>query len=68
MEETLREVEFRDGNRWIPAYLADMMFDLKTHTMTYEEAVSRANTRLGRDYLDKAYDRIISNHFRTGGS
>ena len=61
-----REVEFRDGKRLIPAHLADMMATFKTHTMTYDEAIEKANWKLASDYLGSAQDRIIQSHFRGG--
>jgi hypothetical protein len=64
--DSQREVEFRDGKRWIPAYLADMMATFKTHTMTYEEAVEKANWKLAADYTNAAADRVIQGHFRGG--
>jgi len=64
--ESLREVEFRDGKRWIPAYLADLMGGLKTHTLTYDEAVAKANTKIGQDHINTAYDQIVGQHFRGG--
>jgi len=64
--DSQREVEFRDGKRLIPAHLADMMVDLKTHTMTFDEAVEKANWKLAQDHVSIAYDRVILNHFRGG--
>jgi hypothetical protein len=64
--ETVREVEFRDGPRNVPAHLADMMIGLKTHTLTYEEAVEKANWKLASDHVEHAVDGIIQSHFRGG--
>ena len=64
--ESQREVEFRDGKRMIPAHLADMMVDLKTHTMTFDEAVAKANWKLASDFTNAAADRIVQSHFRGG--
>lgn len=63
----MREVEFRDGPRLVPDHLADMMASLKTHTMTYEEAVEKANWKLASDFTERAYDNIIQSHFKDGG-
>jgi len=60
----MREVEFRDGPKLIPDHLADMMASLKTHTMTYEEAVEKANWKLASDHVDRAFDGIVQSHFR----
>lgn len=63
-----REVEFRDGKRVVPEHLADIMAGLPTHTMTYEQAVEKANWKLANDHVEKVYDGIIQSHFRPGGS
>ena len=62
----MREVEFRDGKRLIPDHLADMMADLKTHTMTFEQARDKANWKLASDFANKAMDATIQSHFRRG--
>lgn len=61
-----RELEFKDGFRMVPDHLADMMVSLKTHTLTYDEAVEKANWKLASDFVDRAYDSQIRNHFRGG--
>jgi len=61
-----REVEFRDGKRLIPAHLADLMATLKTHTMTYQQAVDEANWKMASDHINAAQDRVIQSHFRGG--
>ena len=61
-----QEVEFRDGKRMVPDHLADMMTELKTHTMTFEEAVAKVNWKLAQDHVSAAQDRIIQRHFRGG--
>ena len=64
----MAEVEFRDGRREIPDHLADLMNDLDTHTLTYEQAVEKANWRLTRDHIDRQFNGIVQSHLRnTGG-
>lgn len=63
----MREVEFRDGKRLVPEHLADMMTTFKTHTLTYEQAVEKANWQLAHDHVDRVFDRIVQSHFRDGG-
>lgn len=63
----MREVEFRDGKRLIPDHLADMMSDLKTHTMTHDEAVEKANWKLASDFANKRVDQVRQSHFRDRG-
>lgn len=60
-------VEFRTGPREIPDHLADMMAELKTQAMTYEEAVAAANKRMQRITIDKAVDRHLQAHFQNHG-
>jgi hypothetical protein len=47
------KVEFRDGIKDVPDYLADMMRGLPTYEMLYEEAVQKANWGVTRRYLNK---------------
>jgi hypothetical protein len=61
-----REIQFRDGKRVVPEYLADMMAQLDTARYSYEEAVSLVNNSLSRDHANKAMDQIVANHFRGG--
>jgi hypothetical protein len=60
----MRELEFRDGKRLVPEHLADMMSGLKTHTMTYEEAVAKANWQLVSDHANRVADEVVQGHFR----
>jgi hypothetical protein len=64
----VREVDFRDGKRLIPDHLADMMDTLKTHTITYEQAVEKANWKLADDFAKKSFDDILRSHFQNGGN
>lgn len=57
-------LQFRDGRRWVPAHLADMMADLETYKMTYDEARREANSKLTRDFVIDAMDGVIQRHFR----
>lgn len=63
IEEPLRSVEFRDGFHDIPAYIADLMAGLPTHTMTLEEANKKVNAALLERHIGAAYDQIIKQHF-----
>lgn len=60
----LRTVEFRDGTRTIPEYLAKLMSGLDTSTLTYEQAVRKANDANVRDYLNRHQQAAIAEHFR----
>lgn len=62
----MAEIEFRDGNHWVPDHLADMMRGLDTYRMTREEAISEANKTLSKDYLHKAQTDVIAAHFKNG--
>lgn len=58
------EIEFRDGTRMVPDYLAVMMHGLKTHTMTYEQAIEAANKKAESDILNAKQDDVIAAHFK----
>lgn len=57
------EVQFRDGIRWMPRYIADR-FPEDIYTMTYAEAMAWYNQRQFADHVNQAQDRIIADHFR----
>ena len=59
------EVEFRDGVKLVPAHVADLLSKHKTWTMTYDEAIRKANTAMAADYANDAMKRIISRHMET---
>ncbi len=56
------EVEFRDGAKLVPAHVADLLERYDTTTMTYDEAIKRANTELARRVANDAQDRAIAQH------
>lgn len=58
------EVEFRDGVRLVPEYLAAIMGRLETHRMTYAEAVTAANRQMEADHLNKVEADFIAAHFK----
>jgi hypothetical protein len=58
------EVEFRDGIRLVPEYLAPIMGRLETHTMTYEQAITAANRQMEADHLNSMSGDFIAAHFR----
>jgi hypothetical protein len=61
--ETWREVEFRDGISEVPAWMADLMAGLATHTMTKEEAIVAANRQMQQRVISNAYDDVVKEHF-----
>ncbi len=58
------ELEFRDGKRFVPEYLAALMADLETHRMTYTEAVAAANRKTEADWLNAQRESLLVAHFR----
>ncbi len=56
------EVEFRDGFRLVPAHVADLISKYRPYTMTYEEAVAKANTAMAAEHANRAMQRIVSRH------
>jgi hypothetical protein len=61
-------VEFRDGEQEISDYLADLMVGLDTYRMTKEEAIKAANDKMMARHVNKAMDRIISDHMQRLGT
>jgi hypothetical protein len=62
----MAEVEFRDGIREIPDYMADMMSGIETFKMTYEEAIKAANAAVERRFIDNAVTSRLREHFGRG--
>lgn len=62
-----REVEFRDGKRLVPTYLAVQMQGIETHRLTYEQAIDAANRKALSDNLNAQQDRVLAAHFRELG-
>lgn len=62
-----REMEFRDGKRLVPEYLAVLMRGIETHRLTYEQAIDTANRKALSDNLNAQQDRVLAAHFRELG-
>ena len=52
------EMEFRDGKRSVPDYLALMLGRFETHRLTFDEALALANRALEADLQNGEMDRI----------
>ena len=57
-------LEFRDGKRSVPHYLARYMGGWETYLMTYDEAVAEVNRTMERDFVAPAMEGVISEHFK----
>lgn len=58
------ELEFRDGKRLVPEYLAAAMDGLETYLMTYKDAVAEGNRQMTRKVFTRELDKTIIGHFR----
>jgi hypothetical protein len=56
-------VEFRTGKIEIPDYMADLMYGIPTHKLTYKQAVAAMNRKMLGDHVNRQYDRIVDDHF-----
>lgn len=62
------ELEFRDGKRHVPYYLAQYMLGWETYLMTYDDAIAQVNRRMEDDVVVPAMEGLIRDHFeRFGG-
>lgn len=57
------ELEFRDGKRVVPDYMAELMAGMPLHKLTYNQAIDAMNAINVSRVIDRAYDRIIDRHF-----
>lgn len=64
IDDDFEELEFRDGKRLVPGYLARAMADLETYRFNYKEAVAEANKQMTRDAFNSKLDEHILSHFR----
>lgn len=60
----MAELEFRDGKREVPDHLLELLRQLDTFTMTYEQAILEADKLRERQYLNTQMDRFVEGHFR----
>jgi len=58
------ELEFRDGKRVVPDYIAALLAGIETFRLTYEEAIAEANKKSEADFINAQQDRILAAHFR----
>lgn len=63
-DDQREELEFRDGRRYVPKYLALAMDHLETYRYRYADAVDEANKRMMGDVVSTAFDKHIESHFR----
>jgi len=61
----LVEMEFRDGTRWVPKYIANKMTDIEdTAVLTYVDALKVADRMELEGFVKRAQERLIAGHFR----
>jgi hypothetical protein len=64
MSTDMVEMEFRDGKRFVPAYLATLMGGIETYRFSYEEAIQAGNKQAEEIFLNAQQDKILAAHFR----
>lgn len=57
-------MEFRDGRREVPEHLAIHMRGMETYRLTYKEALTLVNRLMQIDFINRAADRFIDDHFK----
>ena len=58
------KVEFRDGEKEIPDYLADLMAGIETYRLTLREAIDEANAQMLGRYVTKLGQEAVDDHMR----
>ena len=58
------EIEFRDGKRDVPDYIAVLLSGIETHRLTYDEAIAEANKKTEADFINAQQERVLAAHFR----
>jgi len=64
MSTDMVEMEFRDGKRHIPVYLASLMSGIETYRLSYEEAIQAGNRQAESLFLNAQQDKILAAHFK----
>jgi hypothetical protein len=59
-----KEIEFRDGKRTVPAYIALILTGIETYRLTYDEAIAAANKKIEADFINAQQDKILAAHFK----
>lgn len=68
MIDSWEEIDFRDGTRLVPPWIAAALIDEDPETMTYAQAMEHANAEPLRRLLNGAQGKAISDHrARFGG-
>jgi hypothetical protein len=60
----MAELEFRDGKRETPDYLADYLSYVDTVRVTYLEAIELANKARLTEHLNNMQQKVITEHFK----
>jgi len=56
------KVEFRDGEKEVPDYLADMMSGIDTYKLTLDESIQEANKRMLQRHVSDGLQRVVDEH------
>lgn len=60
-------IEFRDGRRDVPEHVAVLLSTIETYTLTFEQAMEKANKSLMTDYITKVQARTVADHLNRFG-
>ncbi len=58
------ELEFRDGKKTVPPYIAKLLSGIETYRLTYDEAIAAANKKLESDFINAQQDKVLAAHFK----
>ena len=61
------EITFRDGPRWVPAYIATQIDPDEAYLVTYAEAMELLNKRQFSDFANNAQRKFVDSHFNRLG-
>lgn len=57
-------IEFRDGKRQVAPHVYEMLRNVETFRMTYEEALNYANGQILRSHVNLKADQFVARHFK----
>lgn len=60
----MARIELRTGWREVPDHIADMLADVETYRLTYEEAINVVNSKMLASHMEPARQRLLAQHFK----
>ena len=57
-------LEFRDGKRSVAPHVYDLLANIETYRLSYEEAMNKANQNLFSTHVESKHAKFVAQHFK----